>query len=138
MRPGRPKCPRRVEEEPPVTYFKPRGVPLSDLKVVTLSLEELEAVRLTDLEGMEQQVAANMMGVSRRALWADLRNARRKIVDALVHGMAIEIAGGQYVLAERPGGTCQECRSNPHLSDPDGGGSECPKCGRGRLRDGQE
>jgi len=55
---GRPKCPRRVEQTPDVTYFKPRGVPLSDLEVVSLTVEELEALRLVDIEGLRQEDTA--------------------------------------------------------------------------------
>ncbi|NPE28375.1 DUF134 domain-containing protein [Methanococcoides sp. SA1] len=94
---GRPKNPRRVECNPDIFYFKPRGVKLIELEVVSLALEELEALRLVDLEGLQQQEAATKMGISRRAFWEDLKNARRKLALALTTGKAIEIKGGNYV-----------------------------------------
>ena len=54
MMPGRPRCLRRIEKEPDVTYFKPRGVPLRELEVIILRVEGLEAIRLVDLEGKDQ------------------------------------------------------------------------------------
>jgi uncharacterized protein len=105
MRPGRPRCPRRIEREPEVTYFKPRGIPLHELEVVVLTVEELEVIRLLDLEGMDQEQAAQRMGISRRAFWEDLQSGRRKVADALIRGKAIEIKGGSYSMdADRRSG----------------------------------
>ncbi len=61
----RPRKCRRVVFMPEVTYFKPAGIPLRDLDEVRLSVEEAEAVRLKDLEGLEQQQCAEKMNVSR-------------------------------------------------------------------------
>jgi predicted DNA-binding protein (UPF0251 family) len=97
---GRPKCPRRVEQTPDVTYFKPRGVSLEDLEVVSLTIEELEALRLMDVEGLKQEDAAYRVGVSRRAFWEDLKAARMKVALALTTGKAIEIKGGNYIRTE--------------------------------------
>lgn len=97
---GRPKCPRRVEQTPYITYFKPRGVPLSDFEVVSITVEELEALRLVDVEGLRQEDAAIRVGISRRAFWEDLKAARTKIALALTTGKAIEIKGGNYISAE--------------------------------------
>mgnify|MGYP000123810628 CR=1 FL=1 len=94
---GRPRSPRRVECFPDVLYFKPRGVPLRELETVSLAIEELEALRLVDLEGMTQEDAAFNMGVSRRAFWEDLQNARKKVALSLTAGMAIEIAGADHI-----------------------------------------
>ncbi|GLI12986.1 hypothetical protein MTHERMMSTA1_01120 [Methanosarcina thermophila MST-A1] len=100
---GRPKCPRRVEQTPEVTYFKPRGVPLSNLEVVSITVEELEALRLVDVEGLRQEDAAIRVGISRRAFWKDLKAARTKIAFALSTGKAIEIKGGNYINPESAG-----------------------------------
>jgi predicted DNA-binding protein (UPF0251 family) len=97
---GRPKSPRRVEKTPDVTYFKPGGVALSELQVVSLKVEELEALRLMDVEGFKQEDAAARVGVSRRAFWEDLKAARMKVAFALTTGKAIEIKGGNYIKAE--------------------------------------
>jgi uncharacterized protein len=129
MRPGRPRCIRRVEKEPAVSYFKPQGIPLSDLDLVTLSLEELESVRLIDLEGLNQEEAAQRMGISRRALWEDLQNARRKIAEGLVQGKAIEIKGGNYSVERPIRFTCSVCHSEWEAFTSSGGQTLCPKCG---------
>jgi predicted DNA-binding protein (UPF0251 family) len=86
-----------VEHTPEVVYFKPRGVPLQELEVVSIAMEELEALRLVDLEGLTQEEASLNMGISRRAFWEDLQSARRKVTFALTTGKAIEISGGDYV-----------------------------------------
>lgn len=129
MRPGRPRCPRRIETEPPVTYFKPRGVPMSELDVVILTLEELEALRLSDLEGLGQEEAAKRMGISRRAIWEDLQNARSKIAEALVNGKAIEIKGGDYTLIKRPLYKCHGCKAAWESSSETIEQRQCPFCG---------
>jgi len=93
---GRPRCLRAVKGIPEVDYFKPRGIPMMELEVNSLKVEELEAIRLVDLEGLEQEDAATKMGVSRRTLARELESARRKVVEALIQGKAIEIKGGFY------------------------------------------
>jgi predicted DNA-binding protein (UPF0251 family) len=71
-------------------------------RVVTLSVEELEAVRLCDLESLEQDDAATSMNISRATFQRILYEARKKIADALWNGKAIEIGGGNYELAQHP------------------------------------
>jgi predicted DNA-binding protein (UPF0251 family) len=129
MRPGRPRCPRRIETEPVVSYYKPQGVPLKELEVVLLSFEELEVVRLSDLEGMDQDEAAQRMGISRRALWEDLKKSRRKIVEALVKGKAIEIRGGNYIVENRWGYTCHGCHAKWDIPFRAVQPLQCPECG---------
>ncbi len=87
----RPVKPRRVYIEPKTVYFKPRAVPLSLLEEIELKVDELEAIRLCDLEGLEQIQAAKKMGISQSTLGRILSKAREKIADALVNGKAIKI-----------------------------------------------
>lgn len=61
-------------------------------------MEELEAVRLVDLLDLDQEEAAFYMGISRKAFWNDLMNARKKIAAALVYGMGLRIEGGSFAL----------------------------------------
>jgi predicted DNA-binding protein (UPF0251 family) len=89
------KC-RFVEGLPPSDYFKPRGIPLSDLEVVNLTVDEFEAVRLADYEGLYQEKAAEKMGISRPTFGNIVESARKKIADALVNSRAIRIEGGVY------------------------------------------
>ena len=76
--------------------FLPEGCPRTE--TLSLTLEELEAVRLVDLLDLDQEEAAFYMGISRKALWNDLMNARHKIAAALVYGMGLLIEGGSFML----------------------------------------
>ena len=76
----------------------PHGMPLPHANVVVLSLEELETLRLVDVEDMHQEEAALHMGVSRKTLWNDLQSARKKVATALINGWPIRIEGGSYIL----------------------------------------
>ncbi len=87
----RPRKPKFVNFEPGVTYFKPRAVPLSTLEEVELSLEELEALRLSNLEKLKQTEAAKKMKIHQSTFQRTLTRAREKITDALVNGKAIQI-----------------------------------------------
>jgi len=81
-----------------MTYFKPAGIRLIDLEETVLAVDEFEAVRLKDLEGWEQEAAAQRMAVSQPTFHRILASARAKIADALVNGKAIRIDGGVYRL----------------------------------------
>jgi uncharacterized protein len=94
------KC-RRVEYLPGITYFKPAGIPLRDLEEVSMSVEEAEAIRLKDLEGLEQEQGAEKMNISRPTFQRILASARKKIADALLNGKAVRIEGGNFELTWR-------------------------------------
>ncbi|MFH1770040.1 MAG: DUF134 domain-containing protein [archaeon] len=94
----RPRRHRRVHSEPNITYFKPRGVPLSELNESIVSVSEFEAIRLKDLEGIEQGEAAKKMDISQPTFHRLIISARKKIADAIVNGKAIKIEGGNYKL----------------------------------------
>ncbi len=95
-----PKC-RIVDREPAVTYFKPRGVPLRELDEVTLTVEGAEALRLSEIEGLDQDSAAERMGISRQTFGRILAEARRTVATAVVEGLGLRIEGGNYKLATR-------------------------------------
>jgi predicted DNA-binding protein (UPF0251 family) len=67
------------------------------MRPVFLTFDELEALRLVDLEGLFQEDAARMLGISRKTFGMDLRNGRRKVVMALVTGVPIRVLGGSHV-----------------------------------------
>jgi len=94
------KC-RRVDFTPSVTYFKPAGIPLYSLEEVNLAVEEVEAIRLKDLEGLEQEECAQRMRISRPTFHRVLESARRKLADALLNGKAIRIEGGNFEMSIR-------------------------------------
>lgn len=138
----RPPKKRKIDFLPDLTYFKPAGVPLKELQEVSLGFEELEAIRLKDLEGLEQEACANHMGVSRPTFHRIIVQARHKLARALIEGKAIRIEGGNYLLsqhmlhcfkcgftgqtanaAERMPGKCSRERI-----------SSCPSCGAEDLQ----
>ena len=88
-----------VGSSPGVTYFKPRGVPLSEMEEVVLTVDELESIRLADLLGMYQEEGAAVMNVSRPTFGRIVDQARKKIAEALVHGKALRIEGGPVEVA---------------------------------------
>jgi predicted DNA-binding protein (UPF0251 family) len=98
---GRPPLWRRVNYVPEVTYFKPVGIPLAQLQEIRLSVEEAEAIRLKDLEGLEQEECAQKMNVSRTTFSRVLSSARQKVADALLKGKAVRIEGGNFEMATR-------------------------------------
>lgn len=90
----RPQKPRSIRHELTSGYFKPAGVPMCDLEEVLLGLDELEALRLADLEGHSHEEVGALMNVSRATAGRILAEARRKTAVALNGGMAIRLAGG--------------------------------------------
>lgn len=92
---------RRVYSVPGVTYFKPAGIPLRVLNEVCLTVEEAEAIRLKDAEGLQQEQGAERMNISRPTFQRVLGAARKKIADALLNGKAIRIEGGSFEMAFR-------------------------------------
>ncbi|AZR73306.1 hypothetical protein BBF96_07865 [Anoxybacter fermentans] len=104
----RPPKERRVEFIPEVKYFKPAGVPVRDLEEVVLTIEEVEAIRLKDKEGLMQEECADRMQVSRATFQRVLMEARKKIADALIEGKAIRVQGGDYRLAVKKF-RCRKC-----------------------------
>lgn len=95
----RPVKIRRVETIPLVRYFKPSGIPLRLLEEIQLSVDEIEAVRLRDIEKLEQENCAKKMSVSRATFQRILTGAREKIAIALLKGNAIRIEGGTFEIA---------------------------------------
>ena len=97
----RPFCRRRIAGRPPAPIFKPIGIPIVDLEEVVLSLDEFEAMRLADLDGLYQEQSAEQMNVSRPTFSRIIDAAHRKIADALVHGKALRIEGGPVQMEQR-------------------------------------
>lgn len=150
----RPRRLRRVWSEPNITYFKPAGVRMIDLEDSILTVAEFEAIRLKDLEDMDQVKAAKKMGVSQPTFNRILCSARKKISDAIVNGKAIKIEGGSFKMvrprggrfragpkgrgrmggptAAGPGGfcICPSCKhKTPHTVGVPCARKKCPKCG---------
>jgi predicted DNA-binding protein (UPF0251 family) len=89
---------RMVQGGPMANVFKPDGIPASEAPEVILPVEGLEALRLSDLEKLDQQTAAARMDVSRQTFGRVLAEARELVAEALVMGKIIRIQGGAYAL----------------------------------------
>jgi len=92
----RPRLCRRVGFKPDVTYFKPAGVRIVDLEESVLTIDELEAIRLKDLQELEQEEAAKKMNISQPTFNRLLTSARKKLSDAIINGKAIRVEGGNF------------------------------------------
>lgn len=125
----RPRCRRRIDGAPACLLFKPAGRPAARLEEIVLSLEEFEAIRLADHEGLYQEEAARRMGVSRQTFGRAVAGARAKVARALVLGCALRVAA-------RP-----ECAGGGAL-EPSGDECPCPgPCGHeesGQTESGQD
>jgi len=131
------KC-RRVSFQPEVSYFKPRGIPLAELEEVVLMVDEFEAVRLADLEGLYQDQAAERMHVSRQTFGNIVNVAHQKIADALVNGKAVRIEGGVYQMMEMKKFRCQQCGYTWEIPYGIPRPGECPKCENNNIHRAQE
>jgi predicted DNA-binding protein (UPF0251 family) len=121
------KC-RRIGWEPEVSAFEPAGIPGQALAQVTLSLDELEAVRLADLEGLYQEQAAQRMEVSRQTFGNIVASARRKLADCVVNGKHLRIEGGSVRCSGARTFCCENCRREWSLPHGQGRPHACPAC----------
>jgi len=124
----RPPIERSVGGVPRVTLFKPAAVPGRALEQLSLAVDELEAIRLVDLEGLSHEQAASAMGVSRQTVGRVLERGRAKVAEALVFGKAILIGGGQYRVEPRQL-CCWVCGAVWAAEDADAPVAVCPSCG---------
>lgn len=99
--PRQKKC-RFIQSQPDVLYFKPRGIPLRELDECVLTMDEVEAIRLADLEGRSHEDAASEMGISRTTFGRIVASARRSVADALLNGKSIRMQHAAFaVLADK-------------------------------------
>ncbi len=91
----RPHRGRRIGYRQEVDFYKPSGVPLSELAVTTIDLDEMEAIRLVDGESHTQTEAAEHMNISQPTVARLLESGRRKIAVAIVQGQAFAIHPGE-------------------------------------------
>ena len=87
----RPRIPRCMRFKPNVYYFKPQEIPLRELEEVVLLPDELEALKLYEVDGLEQTVAADKMKISQPTFARLLGSANKKIARAIIQGKAIKI-----------------------------------------------
>jgi hypothetical protein len=155
---------RRVRLWPEFFGFRPLGSRLAGIPKISLGLDELEALRLVDLEGKDQLQAAKQMGVSQSTFQRILSGARKKVAQALVVGRVLELKGGEHIMfgfgrgfgwfgrrrggrggaggpfAAGPGGWCvctnPECKHKVrHQAGVPCYQQKCPKCGSPMIRE---
>lgn len=109
------KC-RVITEMPNCVGFKPVGIPMENLEKIIITLDEYEALRLADFEELYQEEAAEKMKVSRQTFGNIIKNARKKMAEAIVLGKVMVIEGGDITLLNKK---CERCKKNRE---------SCPKC----------
>ncbi len=129
----RPKRIRKISFKPDVTYFKPAGIPMSELKEVELSFDELEALRLMNIEEIDQKQIAKKMNVSQPTLSRIIKSARKKTTKAIINGCAIKIKGGNFKVVQPRGRGLGQGRGirggrMGGIAAGPGGVCVCPKC----------
>ena len=101
----RPHKPRRIGSPPGATVFKPAGMPARGLSWVVMTVDEYEAIRLVDGDGLQQEEAAELMGVSRPTVTRILARGRHKLAEMLTTASALIIEGGAVCQREGRGRT---------------------------------
>jgi predicted DNA-binding protein (UPF0251 family) len=132
----RPQAPRKIGVDPEITWFKPAGVRMIDLQEVVLTLDELEALRLADLEGLYQEQAAERMGISRPTLGRILTTAHKKVAEALIRGKAIRLEGGAIEKLPSVPMRCPGCQHEWRLPGGTPAHGPCPACGERKVERG--
>ncbi len=97
----RPYCQKTIASYHNYKLFKPHGIPLCELEEIILTLDELEALRLSDLEGLYQEAAARAMDVSRQTFGRIIESARKKTAAAIIEGKALRITQGNVRIREK-------------------------------------
>ena len=92
----RPPKWRKVEFIPNIQHFVPADISTRDVGENVLRIEEIEAIRLKDVEKLEQEECAEKMEVSRQTFQRILNSGREKIADSIIYGKAIRIEGGNF------------------------------------------
>jgi predicted DNA-binding protein (UPF0251 family) len=114
-----------VESFPTAACFLPQG--RDGCSEYIIKIEELEAMRLKDVEGLNQSECAQRMGISRQTFQNIVDSARRKTALALSTGAAIRIAGGHYT-ARICRLRCQKCGAT-YAVEKEENKRCCPECG---------
>jgi uncharacterized protein len=130
---ARPQKNRRVAFNPAISYFKPRGIPMLQLEEVRLTVDQREAIRLSDLLGMSHEEAGHRMGVSRATFGRIIQLGRKALADALINGKAIKVEGGNYRIVDS--NRVFECKSCSHSWEEEKGTGRPRRCPRCRQKD---
>jgi len=119
-------------------YFKPRGVPMSTLDEVVLTVDEFEAIRLADHEGLYHEKGAEKMNISRPTFGRIVESAHKKVADAFINGKALRIEGGVITMADVRKFKCYDCGNRWELPYGTGRPSQCPSCDSKNIHRAEE
>ncbi|GMN89627.1 DUF134 domain-containing protein [Francisella sciaenopsi] len=95
----RPRIKRCIANEPSSLFYKPQAIRMKDLQQITLSYDQLEALRLADVENMKQANAAERMNISSSTFSRLIAEARYIVASALTKGWALKIEGGNFEIS---------------------------------------
>lgn len=126
---------RRIRGNPNCNYFKPAGIPIKE--EINLTLEELESIRLSDHEGIDQIRAAEKMNVSQPTFHRILTEARKKIADTLVNAKSLKIYGGANQMTMKKF-KCYACEHKWEVPYGTGRADKCPKCDSTNIHRSEE
>jgi len=128
------KC-RRIFSNPDVIFFKPAGIMMKELDEVVLTLDEFEAIRLADFDGLYQEKAAEQMNISRQTFGNIINSAHKKIADFLINVKSLQINGGviEMVEAEERHFKCYDCKHTFEVPFGTKRPGECPKCSSANI-----
>ena len=124
---------RRIHQPPNFKNFKPSGITRKMLKTLRITVDEYEALRLADYEGMEHLEASEKMAISRPTFTRLIEKARHKIAQTIVDGMELVVEGGNIEFAN----TLHRCRDcgEEHISPYSEDIEDCPECGSEDVED---
>jgi uncharacterized protein len=123
----RPCKRRRVTCNPVTTSFEPQGVPAENRESIVLSIDELEAIRLADYDGLYQEQAAKKMNVSRQTFGNIISSAHHKVADFLVNSKRLSVEGGVVDIG-KCSFVCHACNHEWSIKRGAGKPAECPVC----------
>ena len=123
----RPRKLRRVLCSPQAISFKPGGILKRELETVSLTRDELEALRLADYEGLYQEHAAAKMKISRQTFGNIVASAHKKVADFLINSKRLSVEGGTVEI-DRCRFICTTCRHTWSVSCGTERPKECPQC----------
>ena len=103
---ARPRKCRKVCCLPEINLFGPLNIPNKDSEMIVMTVDEYEAIRLIDLEGMMQEECAEKMNVARTTVQRIYNDARKKLAQSLVNGNVLKIVGGDYKLCNESEPLC--------------------------------
>ena len=124
---------RRIHQPPNFQNFKPSGIPRKMLKSLNITIDEYEALRLADYEGMEHLEASKKMAISRPTFTRLIEKARHKIAKAMIDGLELVVEGGNIEF-QNTRHRCRDC-GGEQLSPSNKNVDDCPECGSGNVED---